>query len=62
MAKSAATSTNSQHKHLDGNALHNILLLNLPSKERDTVYSQLVFLPMRTHDVLNEAGEQIKYA
>ncbi|MGA9391330.1 MAG: Crp/Fnr family transcriptional regulator [Candidatus Sulfotelmatobacter sp.] len=61
MAKSTATSTNSERRHLDGNTLHNKLLLNLPTKECEAIYSQLVFLPVRIHDVLNEAGEQIKY-
>ena len=61
MAKSPDIS-NSQHNGIDGNALHNKLLLNLPAKERASVYPELVFLPVRTHDVLNEAGEPIKYA
>jgi CRP-like cAMP-binding protein len=47
---------------VDGNRLENELLLNLPEKERQAIYSQLVFIPLRTHDVLNEAGAQIRHA
>ena len=46
---------------LDGNRLDNQLLLNLPEKECQAIYPQLVFLPLRTHDVLNEAGAPIRY-
>jgi CRP-like cAMP-binding protein len=46
---------------VDGNKLENHLLLNLPDKERQLIYSQLVFLPLRTHDVLNEAGAPIRH-
>ena len=59
--KSPSKSANSFLKHLDGNGLHNTLLLNLPARECEAVYSQLVFMPLRIHDVLNEAGEPIKY-
>ncbi len=47
---------------VDGNRLENELLLNLPEKEYQAIYSQLVFIPLRTHDVLNEAGAQIRHA
>ncbi len=47
---------------VDGNRLDNELLLNLPEKECQAIYSQLVFVPLRTHDVLNEAGAQIRHA
>jgi CRP-like cAMP-binding protein len=47
---------------VDGNRLENELLLNLPDKECQAIYSQLVFMPLRTHDVLNEDGESIRYA
>jgi len=62
MANSAVIPANSERNYVDGNALHNKLLLNLPTRECETVYSELVFLPVRAHDVLNEVGEQIKYA
>jgi len=60
--KSPAVTTNPEQKHVDGKALRNALLLNLPGKECESVYSQLVFMPLRTHDVLNELGEPIEYA
>jgi CRP-like cAMP-binding protein len=46
---------------VDGTKLENELLLNLPDKECQLIYSQLVFLPLRTHDVLNEAGAPIRH-
>jgi hypothetical protein len=45
----------------NGNALHNRLLLGLPAKERDLLFSKLVFLNFRLHDVLQEAGNPIQY-
>jgi CRP-like cAMP-binding protein len=59
--KSPARSAKPPVTHVDGNVLENSLLQNLSGKECDAIYSQLVFLPLRTHDVLNEAGEPIKY-
>jgi FixJ family two-component response regulator/CRP-like cAMP-binding protein len=44
----------------DGN-LQNKLLLNLPDAELKLIFPRLVFLPLRTLDVLNEAGEAIEY-
>jgi len=49
------------NREIDGNIVENELLLDLPEKECQAVYSQLVFLPLRTHDVLNEAGAPIRY-
>jgi CRP-like cAMP-binding protein len=46
---------------LDGSILENEILLNLPNKECQAVYSQLVFLPLSTHEVLNEAGAPIQH-
>lgn len=62
LKKSPAVATSPQQKHVDGNILHNVLLLNLPVKEYEPIYSRLVFMPLRTHEVLNESGETIKYA
>jgi CRP-like cAMP-binding protein len=47
---------------VDGNLLENELLLDLPDKECQAIYAQLVFMPLRTHDVLNEDGAPIRYA
>ncbi|MGA8273563.1 MAG: Crp/Fnr family transcriptional regulator [Candidatus Sulfotelmatobacter sp.] len=52
---------NSGGTEVDGNKLENDLLLNLPDKECQLIYSQLVFMPLRTHDVLNEAGAPIRH-
>jgi CRP-like cAMP-binding protein len=46
---------------LDGNPLRNKLLLNLPEDECQRIFPLLVFLPLRTHDFLTEAGEPFKY-
>lgn len=47
--------------HADGNLIKNKLLLNLPDGECRKIIPHLVFLPLRTHDVLNEVGQPIKY-
>ncbi len=47
---------------MDGNPLRNELLLGLPSKESDSIFPQLIFVQLRTHDVLHESEEQIKFA
>ena len=52
----------SGRRELDGNVLENELLLDLPDKECQAIYSQLVFMPLRTQDVLNEAEAPIQYA
>lgn len=46
---------------VDGTVVKNELLLNLPEKECRAIYPHLVYLPLRTHDVLNEAGAEIKH-
>jgi len=45
----------------DGNSIHNEILLGLPRKECDAVFSDLESVEMRTHDLLNEMGEPIEY-
>ena len=45
----------------DGNSIHNEILLGLPRKECEAVFSDLELVEMRTHDVLNEMGEPIEY-
>jgi hypothetical protein len=45
----------------DGNSIHNEILLGLPRKECDVVFSDLESVEMRTHDLLNEMGEPIEY-
>jgi len=47
---------------VDGTVVRNEILLNLPSKESDSVFSNLSYVPLRTHDVLHEPGEPIQFA
>ena len=46
---------------IDGQPVENEILLGLPSKEREAIFPQLTFVDLRTHDVLHEPGEPIKY-
>ena len=46
---------------IDGQAVENEILLGLPPKERDAILPQLAFVDLRTHDVLHEPGEPIKF-
>jgi len=46
---------------IDGVPVENELLLGLPPKEREAIFSRLTFLPMRTHDVLREPGEPTRF-
>jgi CRP-like cAMP-binding protein len=46
---------------IDGTPLFNDFLLSLPDRECELLCPRLVFVPLRTHDVLNETGEPIKY-
>lgn len=47
---------------IEGNPVSNELLLGLPSQECDAIFSVLTFVNLRTHDVLQEAEEPIRYA
>jgi CRP-like cAMP-binding protein len=51
-----------ERPEVDGSRLENDLLLNLPEREREAIYGQLVFLPLRTHDILNDAAAPIQHA
>jgi CRP-like cAMP-binding protein len=48
--------------NIEGNPVRNELLLGLPSQECDSIFSQLTFVQLRTHDVLQESEEPIRYA
>ena len=61
MVKSRNVRPRSNGRMVDGQIMENELLLHLPEKERRAVYSQLVFLPLRTRDVLNEDGAAIQH-
>jgi CRP-like cAMP-binding protein len=45
-----------------GNGNRNELLLNLPRKEEESVFSSLEFVPLPTHTVLNEMGKPIRFS
>jgi len=47
---------------IDGVPVENEILLNLPAEEQASIFPELVFVELRTHDVLHEAGEPIKFA
>src|SRR5712671_6578634 len=46
---------------IEGNPVRNELLLGLPKQECDLIFSELTFVQVRTHDVLQETEEPIKY-
>jgi CRP-like cAMP-binding protein len=46
---------------VDGTPLLNEMLQDLPDREYQLVCPLLVYVPLRTHDVLNETGEPIRY-
>jgi CRP-like cAMP-binding protein len=47
---------------IDRQTVENEILLSLPAKERDLIFPQLTFMELRTHVVLHEPGEVIKFA
>src|SRR5713226_1473649 len=46
---------------VDGMPVDNEILLSLSAKERDLIFPQLTFMELRTHTVLHESGEPIKF-
>jgi CRP-like cAMP-binding protein len=46
---------------IDGQIVENEILLGLPAKEGEAIFSLLTFVELRTHDVLHEPGEAIKF-
>ena len=59
--KSLPSVVSRQLPQIEGNPVRNELLLRIPSSECSSVLSQLTFISLRNHDVLQECGEQIKY-
>jgi CRP-like cAMP-binding protein len=47
---------------IDGQPVENEILLSLPAKEREAIFPELTYVDLRTHDVLHEPGEAIKFA
>jgi CRP-like cAMP-binding protein len=48
--------------HVDGNRIHNEILLNLPPNEIEALLPQLEFMRLNTHHVLHESGDIVKSA
>jgi len=46
---------------IDGQIVENEILLGLPAKEGEAIFSLLTFVELRTHDLLHEPGEAIKF-
>ena len=46
---------------MDGQQMHNEILLGLPRKECDVLFPDLEYVQMRTHDALHEAGQPITH-
>jgi len=57
--KSSLTSLIAQ---VDGNKVHNEILLDLPIKEREALYPKLELVRLKTHHVLHEPGDTLKSA
>ena len=62
MAKKYFPLSTSNKNAADGQSIENAILLSLPRKECDAVFSKLRFVEMKLHDVLLELGEPIKFA
>jgi CRP-like cAMP-binding protein len=48
--------------NVDGNHIHNEILLGLPPRERELLFSKLEFVRLKTHHVLHEPGDTLKSA
>ncbi|MGH9503567.1 MAG: Crp/Fnr family transcriptional regulator [Terriglobales bacterium] len=46
---------------IDAQPVENEILLSLPAREREIIFPLLVFVDLRTHDVLLEPGEPIQF-
>jgi CRP-like cAMP-binding protein len=56
------TSTTKPSNQIDGQPVHNKILLALSNPECAALFSKLKFLPLPVRTVLNEAGETIQFA
>ena len=45
----------------DGNHIHNTILLGLPPTESQILLSKLEFVRLKTHQVLHEPGDTLKF-
>jgi|SRR5437868_8242924 len=46
----------------DGNRIHSEILRDLPREECEVLFSKLEFVRLKTHEVLHEPGETLKFA
>jgi CRP-like cAMP-binding protein len=46
---------------VDGQIVENEILVGLSAKERDLIFPQLIYMELRTHMVLHEPGEPIRF-
>src|SRR5271165_2344830 len=56
----AKFSAAASHADGDGNHIYNEILLALPPKERDLLFSELELIRLKTHHVLHEPGDTLK--
>lgn len=56
------SSTKSLIDEVDGNQVHNEILLDLPLKERELLFPKLELVRLKTHHVLHEPGDTLKSA
>jgi CRP-like cAMP-binding protein len=47
---------------IEGNTVHNEILLGLPRTELASLFPQLTFVQLRLRDILEDSGQPIKYA
>jgi CRP-like cAMP-binding protein len=47
---------------VDGTLVRNELLLSLPPEDWESIFSELTSVQLRTHEVLHESGEPIRFA
>jgi len=57
----AVSNSNSQNHDGDGNVLRNRILLGIPGKECDAVFSKLTPVKLQLHDLIQEVGQTIDY-
>jgi CRP-like cAMP-binding protein len=46
--------------NVNGNHIHNEILLGLPPRERELLFSKLEFMRLKTHQALHEPGDTLK--
>ena len=63
MAKkpSSARSSKTAATNRNGNSIQNRLLMSLPRKECDLIFSKLGLVDLKLHELLQEAGHRIEY-